>query len=49
MDLWQGTLILAQPAPQYLVLLVRDPDEFDGPVYDAQTVAEGVKDKYGID
>lgn len=43
------TFIVSKPTAQNLVLLVRDPDEFDGPVYDAQTVAEGVKDKYGID
>lgn len=43
------TFTVSKPTAQNLVLLVRDPSEFNGPVYEAQIVAEGVKDKYRID
>jgi len=43
------TFIVSKPTAQNLVLLVRDPDEFDGPVYEAGTVAQGIEERYGID
>jgi hypothetical protein len=43
------TFIISKPTAQNLVLLVHDPEEFGGPVYEARAVAEGVKNRYGID
>ena len=43
------TFTVSKPRSQSVVLLVRDPDNWQGPLYDAQIIYTSLRQKYGID
>lgn len=43
------TFTISKPTAKNLILLVRDPESFNGPVFDAQILSSGIKKRYGIE